>query len=128
MRDVPIIPMGEDPGGSDAAGTPSLRPWQTARALSSARGARARLPDAAERFLGEAGFDRAPWLAVVFALGILAWFALPQLWQWCAAIAAGGGVALGAMALRFNQPVLASAFPVVVTALILKTSYDAWMR
>ncbi len=99
MRDVPIIPMGEDPGGSDAAGTPSLRPWQTARVLSSARGAGARLPDAAERFLGEAGFDRAPWLAVVFALGILAWFALPQLWEWCAAIAAGGGVALGAMAL-----------------------------
>ncbi len=99
MRDVPIIPMGEDPGGPDAAGPSSLRPWQTARALSSARGILARLPDAAERFLASAGFDRAPWLAVVLALGILAWFALPGPWQWCAGMAAGGGLALGAMAL-----------------------------
>lgn len=98
MRDVPIIPMGEDPGGPDAAGTPTPRPWQTPRGLSSARGSVARLPDAAERFLREAGFDRAPWLAVVFALGILAWFALPLPWQWCAAIAAGAGLALGAAA------------------------------
>ena len=53
--------------------------------------------DAAERFLGEAGFDRAPWLAVVFALGILSWFALPHLWQWCAAIAVGAGLSVGAL-------------------------------
>jgi hypothetical protein len=34
--------------------------------------------------------------------------------------------ALGAMALRFNQPVLASAFPVVVTALIVERWWNAW--
>ncbi|RNJ64381.1 MAG: ComEC family competence protein [Porphyrobacter sp. IPPAS B-1204] len=91
--------MGEDPGGLDAAGAPTPRPWQTARVLSSARDMLARMPDAAERFLAEAGFDRAPWLAVVFAMGILAWFALPGPWQWCAGMAAGGGLALGALAL-----------------------------
>lgn len=99
MRDVPIIPMGEEPGGSDAAGTPTPRPWQTAQGLSSAGGLGRRLADAAEGFLADAGFDRAPWLAVVFALGILTWFSLPQLWQWCAAMAAGAGLALGALAL-----------------------------
>ena len=75
------------------------RPWQTARALSSVRTTLAGMPDAAERFLTNAGFDRAPWLAVVFALGILAWFALPGPWQWCAAIGAGAGLSLGATAL-----------------------------
>jgi competence protein ComEC len=54
--------------------------------------------DAAEGFLTRAGFDRAPWLAVVFAGGIMAWFALPGPWQWCAAIAGGAGMALGALA------------------------------
>ena len=99
MRDVPIIPMGEDPGGPDAAGPSTPRPWQTARVLSSARSMLAHLPDAAERFLAGAGFDRAPWLAVVFALGILAWFAMPGPWQWSAGIATGGGLMLGALML-----------------------------
>ncbi|KPF65453.1 metal-binding protein [Porphyrobacter sp. AAP60] len=54
--------------------------------------------DAAEGFLTRAGFDRAPWLAVVFAGGIMAWFALPGPWQWCAAITGGAGMALGALA------------------------------
>lgn len=98
MRDMPIIPMGEDPGGHEAAGDPPPRPWQTPRVLSSTAGGSGRWLDAAERFLGEAGFDRAPWLAVVFALGITAWFALPELWQWCAAIVGGVGAALGALA------------------------------
>lgn len=34
--------------------------------------------------------------------------------------------ALGAMALRFDQPALASAFPVVVTALIVERWWNAW--
>ncbi len=104
MRDVPIIPMGNDPDGSSAArGFVSPRPWQTGRAMSSVRRDAVRrlgwrLADAAERFLAQAGFDRAPWLAVVFAGGILAWFALPGMWYWCAAIAGGVAVALGAVA------------------------------
>lgn len=105
MRDVPIIPMGDEPDGGDAAvGVVSPRPWQTGGGKSSVGGAKSgsigtRLADHAEGFLDRAGFDRAPWLAVVFAAGIMAWFALPGVWQWCAAIAGGAGLALGAMAL-----------------------------
>lgn len=98
MRDVPIIPMGEDPGGPKAAGDPPTRPWQSARGLSSTRGGPESWGDAAERFLAQAGFDRAPWLAVVFAGGITAWFVLPDLWQWIAALVGGAGLALAALA------------------------------
>lgn len=99
MRDVPIIPMGEEPGGHDAAGEPSPRPWQTAGRLSSIAGgeARRRMLDASERFLGDAGFDRAPWLAVIFASGIVTWFVLPGPWQWCGAMAGGGALAVAAL-------------------------------
>ncbi len=99
MRDVPIIPMGEEPGGHDAAGEPRPRPWQTAKALSSIAGgdARGRMLDAAERFLGDAGFDRAPWLAVIFAAGIVTWFVLPGPWQWCGAMAGGCALAIAAL-------------------------------
>jgi len=108
MRDGPIIPMGDDPGGSDAAGEGLPRPWQTRQRKSSAgdgadnpiwRELGPRLADAAESFLTRAGFDRAPWLAVVLAGGITAWFVLPEAWQWCAAMAAAAGLALGALAL-----------------------------
>ncbi len=96
MRDVPIIPMGEDPGGAEAAGDLRLRPWQTAGRLSSAGGVWSAWLDAAERFLAEAGFDRAPWLAVVFAGGIVTWFVLPLPGHWLAAMAGGAGAALAA--------------------------------
>ena len=103
MRDMPIIPMGEEPGGHDTAGEPTPRPWQTAKALSSTAGSTARRVvgggalDAAECFLGDAGFDRAPWLAVIFAAGIITWFVLPGPWQWCAAMAGGGAMAVAAL-------------------------------
>ncbi|WP_197425982.1 ComEC/Rec2 family competence protein [Erythrobacter sp. CCH5-A1] len=67
--------------------------------MSSIRGGGAGLADAAERFLAEAGFERAPWLAVVFAGGIITWFALPHPWQWLAVMAGGAGTALAALAL-----------------------------
>ena len=56
------------------------------------------LADRAERFLAEAGFDRAPWIAVLFACGILAWFVLKTPWQWMGAIGLGGFAALAAFA------------------------------
>jgi len=52
-----------------------------------------------ERFLAEAGFDRAPWLAVAFAAGIAAWFGLPTQWHWLGLIAACLSAALAALAL-----------------------------
>ena len=86
MRDVPIIPMGEDPGGLNSLGEPTPGPWQTMRRLSSTRGLGGRLLDGAERFLGEAGFDRAPWLTVAFAAGIASWFVLKTPFQCIAAV------------------------------------------
>ncbi|MBC2669637.1 ComEC/Rec2 family competence protein [Novosphingobium piscinae] len=48
-----------------------------------------------ERFLAERQYDGAAWLAVAFACGIAAWFALPRAGQWVAFIGLGlfGGVA-----------------------------------
>lgn len=95
MANVPFIPMGEEPGGGvpPAAGPKSgsdadnhrrpKRLWQSGGALSSAPAA---FGDVVERFLADAGFDRAPWLAVIFASGMLAWFALRSPAQWTASI------------------------------------------
>ena len=57
-----------------------------------------------ERFLSQAGLDRAPWLAVVFAGGILTWFALKTPWQWAAAIGLALIVAGFALALWRDRP------------------------
>jgi len=105
MRDVPIIPMGDTPGSTpDGSGVPA-RPWQSARPMSStgagtggggSGGFGSGWAARAERFLAEAGFDRAPWLTVIFMAGILAWFALPTPLAWLAALAGGAGVALAA--------------------------------
>jgi competence protein ComEC len=97
MRDVPIIPMGDGPGSTPAGPVVSARPWQSGGRLSSTGGELGgRIADGAERFLAAAGFDRAPWLAVLFMLGILAWFALPLAWHWVALMGAGCAAALGA--------------------------------
>ncbi len=48
-------------------------------------------------FLGAAGFDRAPWLAVGFAGGIALWFALDNRWQWLALLALCLAVVLGSL-------------------------------
>jgi len=52
-----------------------------------------------ERFLGEAGFDRAPWLAVAFGAGIAAWFGLPTHWHWLGLVAFCLALALAALVL-----------------------------
>ncbi|WP_407874321.1 ComEC/Rec2 family competence protein [Qipengyuania nanhaisediminis] len=62
------------------------------------------MADAFERFLADAGYDRAPWLAVLFAGGILAWFALASPWQWASAIALSLLGALFALALWRDRP------------------------
>ena len=90
---------GEDDGLRDeaAGGANRLaRPWRKRPTLSS-------MTSFVERFLAEAGFDRAPWLVVMFGCGIVSWFALKSPWQWASAIGAGLLVALaGAALLRAN--------------------------
>jgi competence protein ComEC len=54
---------------------------------------------AVERFLGEAGFDRMPWLAVAFGGGIAAWFALPVPAFWIALLVGCCGVSVACAAL-----------------------------
>ncbi|MEP1422739.1 MAG: ComEC/Rec2 family competence protein [Erythrobacter sp.] len=95
MADAPIIPMGDKPAGEDAAwGDIPVPPrkafaglWQRDAGLSSIWNAiGVAFADRTERFLAEAGFDRAPWLAVIFASGILFWFYLKSPWQWASVI------------------------------------------
>ena len=56
------------------------------------------MPEAVERFLGTAGFERGPWLAVAFAAGIAAWFVLVNPWQWLALLAACCGLGVAGLA------------------------------
>ncbi len=103
MADAPIIPMGDDSQGNSLApgavpnspgGAGPARVWQTDRGMSSIRSA---LGDRTESFLGDAGFDRAPWLAVAFGCGILCWFTLHSPWQWASAIGLSVLAALAAL-------------------------------
>ena len=105
MADAPIIPMGDDSQSASVASgagpysperAKTARVWQTGIGLSSAR---LNLVDRAEAFLANAGFDRAPWLAVAFACGILSWFSLKSPWQWSSAIGAAVLAGLAALAL-----------------------------
>ncbi len=63
------------------------RPWHSRWRLSS-------VADVLERELGSSGFDRAPWVAVAMAVGIILWFVLPGPWQWVALLGLCG---LGAL-------------------------------
>lgn len=88
-----MVPTG---GGADSGDAAVQRQWRTAARLSS-------VPDAGERFLADAGFDRGPWLVVAFGLGIASWFVLGSPWQWSGAIAGGLLLALGAVAVWRGQ-------------------------
>lgn len=105
MRDAPMIPMGEgaETGAATAVGAArnsAEGAWQWGESKSTPGLPRdGALIGRLERFLGNAGFDRAPWLAVMFASGILAWFAMKTPWQWVAVMVCAALVALTALAL-----------------------------
>lgn len=89
---VPLVPMGEGPDPAPEQRDAAVRRnWRMAVRLSS-------LADRAEAFVGQSGFDRAPWLTVAFAAGIASWFALDRPWQWAAATGVALVAALAAMA------------------------------
>ena len=67
------------------------KPWRMRVRLSS-------LGDALEAFLTQSGFDRGPWLAVAFAVGIALWFVLPNRFEWVLAASAALMVVVGALA------------------------------
>ena len=82
----PFVPVGEGAASAHAA---LQRPWQRRLRLSS-------LAASVEVFLERAGYERGPWLAVAFAAGIGAWFALPDAgaWAWVM-VAAASFAAIG---------------------------------
>ncbi|WP_338245072.1 ComEC/Rec2 family competence protein [Aurantiacibacter hainanensis] len=86
-KHMPLVPLGDEPGNA----APQHTPWRKLRGLSS-------IADGAEGFLASSGFDRGPWMAVVLAAGIAAWFVLNGPAGWITAMAAGLLVALGAVA------------------------------
>ncbi len=109
---VPWVPMGGD-ASSDAA--PQHEAPERGLGLAG-------LLDSAERFLAASGFDRAPWLAVAFAGGIGAWFALPDTPRWLALLALCGAAVAGAYALPNGAerwPYLRQAVSAVALALAL---------
>ncbi len=135
MADTPIIPIAGEPDSSAAASradpseprkaTGGL--WQRGGGLSSLSGA---VAARAEAFLGDAGFDRAPWLAVIFAGGILIWFALPGPWQWTSVIGISMFAALLAIAMwrdREEREHLRKAL--IASALVLAAGTAVvWLR
>ncbi len=82
-----MVPLGDD----DRDVALQHTPWRNRVTLSS-------IADAAEAFLASAGFDRGPWMAVLLAAGIGAWFILPNSAGWVACLAGGPLLALAALA------------------------------
>ncbi|WP_248005849.1 ComEC/Rec2 family competence protein [Novosphingobium sp. HR1a] len=105
------IPPPESPG------TAALQhgPW-------TAKGLLSRVLAVVERFLSGAEFERAPWVTVAFATGIIAWFWLPSAPAWaglCGALVAICAICYASFPLRVVYPHLGRALsllPLVVVA------------
>lgn len=118
-RQPPLVPLELVPG--DAA--LQQVPWRKPARLSSAA-------DIAEGWLSRAGFDRGPWLAVAFAGGIAAWFALDRSVEWVSVVAAALLAAIGSVALwrgRDERSHLVRA-AVAVGLLVAAGVLVAWSR
>jgi len=111
-----------DSDGDDSAAM-HHRPWRSRAALSSTL---ARV----EQFLANAGFDRAPWLAVAFALGIALWFHLPAQWNWLTLLALCLSCAFAALSVMRDDgrfPYLRQA--IVAVALVIAAGVaTVWMK
>jgi competence protein ComEC len=109
-----MVPMASDATYSGEDSAPPIGAalqhghWRSRNRLSSGL-------EALERFLGTAGFDRAPWLAVAFAAGIAAWFELANMRQWLALVALCLGMALLAVAVIHRD----GRFPFLRLALLV---------
>ncbi len=97
---------GDSPEKSGLRAALQQFPWRVAQRLSSGL-------ERLEQFLGHAGFDRAPWLAVAFALGIAAWFMMDNQWQWLGFLTAMLALVLTGLALMRED----GRFPFVRQAL-----------
>ena len=75
------MPLGSGVAGPSHAALQHW-PWQGRWRLSS-------VADRLEAGLENAGFERAPWLAIALGAGVATWFLLPAHWMWTAAIGLG---------------------------------------
>ena len=107
-RQAPFVPLGEEP--ADAALQQS--PWRKRARLSS-------VGDALDAALARAGFDRGPWLAIAFAGGIAAWFALDGAAEWVLAASLCLLAALGAVAVWRGNDARAHVMTAVVAVGLL---------
>ncbi|HEY0957937.1 MAG TPA: ComEC/Rec2 family competence protein [Novosphingobium sp.] len=70
--------------------------------------------EAVERFIGRAGFERGPWMAVAFAVGIILWVVLDGWREWLVLL--GGCVAVPVLAILYCN---AGRFPFLRQALVV---------
>ncbi len=117
-RAAVIVPIGDDPG--DVA---LQQHWRKAWSLSS-------LAEGADAWLDRAGFDRAPWLAIALAGGVVAWFALPSPIAWIVAMAGCILLALATVALtRPGDDYVHLRRAVVAVALLISAGIAlVWIR
>ncbi len=82
---------------SDGQVLPPKRTWSGHLAAISAYPGK--LVDSLEHFLAERGFERAPWLAVAFGMGVALWFSLPAMAQWIALLCGCTAMVLAGLAM-----------------------------
>jgi competence protein ComEC len=116
----PQVPLADEKFSTNVA---AQHPWLKPLRMSS-------IADAAENFLGTAGFDRGPWLTVAFASGIGLWFYFAESWQWVASIAACLIIALsGVAAWKTREDRAALLLGVVAISLALAAGTSTiWAR
>jgi competence protein ComEC len=91
-----ITTPGIDPlGGEDGANRAPDAPPRQRRSLWDKLRAWASMHRTIEAFLAARPFERGPWLAVSFGLGIACWAVLPGPWQWSGLLALCGAVVVG---------------------------------
>lgn len=86
-------PLAAQDGGLGAPGEPErqrIRLWDKLRGLSS-------MHRTIEDFLAARPFERGPWLAVAFGVGIAGWAVLPGPWQWAGFMALCGAVGMAGL-------------------------------
>ena len=113
-------------GGGPTGHAATQRQWRKRWRLSSVP---AGFGQATERFLGQAGFDKGPWLTVLFACGIGAWFVLPSATSWLAVLTLCGASAIGGLVLARRSKYAQTGLVLAVASLAIMGGLSAvWAR
>nr|WP_264420314.1 ComEC/Rec2 family competence protein [Novosphingobium sp. KCTC 2891] len=90
----------------------TARPWANLRRLSSVH-------RTTEQFLADRPFERGPWLAVAFGLGIATWLVLPGPWAWSAVLALCAAVSAASRLLAADGALAHLRLAVMAVALMI---------